>query len=251
MLRDLLRVSSGRCTYTTFYALSEETPPVPPKGLEFSEQTRCLLLSPHPDDELIGCGGTLLQYAKHFDVLCLSSSGRDYLNTISAEEDSRIRTSDFNAIMAELKVNRHLIFEHWEKNHSREFYQKMLDSYCRAVYLADYDYVFLPHPQDNHPDHQYVVRLVEEMMRRQNISGETLRLVFYEVWSPMSNPNACVIIDHVINKKQNILRRYRNAGGAYIEPVTGLNRYRGLNMTVFQHDYAEAFTVVKAAGFFK
>jgi hypothetical protein len=48
-----------------------------------------------------------------------------------------------------------------------------------------------------------------------------------------------------------MLRRYRNAGGAYIEPVTGLNRYRGLNMTVFQHDYAEAFTVVNAAGFFK
>jgi LmbE family N-acetylglucosaminyl deacetylase len=190
---------------------------------------RCLLLAPHPDDELIGCGGTLLLHAEKFDVLCPASSGMRRAGQ-TPEENSRVRVEDFNRIMREIGVNRHFIFAYWRNSRCLEFYPTMLEEYLRCVNTADYDYIFLPHAEDNHPDHQYISVLLCEMIRRQGAKS-ALKLVFYEVWSPLRAPNAYVTIDTVIGAKAVNLEKYRTVGAGYVEPILGLNRYRGMNMT--------------------
>ncbi|MDR1946246.1 MAG: PIG-L family deacetylase [Desulfovibrio sp.] len=210
-------------------------------GINFDEK-RCLLLAPHPDDELIGCGGTLIMHPKNFDVLCLATSGM-HRQGQTPKENSRVRFDDFTTIMSEIGVNRSFIFEYYENGRCREFYPTMLNEYMKCVNVCDYNYIFLPHIHDNHPDHQYIVVLLKEMIKHQGYVAD-LKLVFYEVWSPLHNVNAYVSIDRVISDKCRFLKKYRTVGEGYAEPIKGLNRYRGLVCTYNEHNFLECFEVV-------
>ena len=204
---------------------------------------KCLVIAPHPDDELIACGGTIITYPQNFDVLCLATSGW-HREDQTPEQNSRVRFDDFNTIMAKIGVNRYFIFEYFDSWYCHEFYKKTLEEYMKCVNVSTYDYIFLPHVEDNHPDHQYVFLLLQQMISKQGYK-DNLRLAFYEVWSPLMRVNAYVNIDRVIMKKRGYLQQYRTVGRGYIEPITGLNRYRGLTAAWDRGAFLECFEVVE------
>jgi hypothetical protein len=84
----------------------------------------------------------------------------------------------------------------------------MLNEYMKCVNVCDYSCIFLPHIHDNHPDHQYVVVLLKEMIKQQGY-GIGLKLVFYAVWSPLHNVNAYISIDKVISDKCRCLEHFK------------------------------------------
>jgi hypothetical protein len=182
-------------------------------------------------------------HPKNFDVLCLATAGWNRENQ-TPEHNSKVRRDDFKSIMAKIGVRDFLIFEYFERWYCHEFYQIMLDEYMRCVNVSDYDYIFLPHAQDNHPDHQYALVLLRQMISKQGCK-DNLKLVFYEVWSPLMNVNAHVNIDRVIMKKRDYLRQYRTVGIGYVEPVSGLNRYRGLISEGKRGNFLECFEVAE------
>src|SRR6266508_1452642 len=73
--------------------------------------SRILVLSPHPDDEAIGCGGTLLRHLKQGDEvqIVFLTSGEKGGHGRSEAETARLREEEARAAARILKI-RHVEF---------------------------------------------------------------------------------------------------------------------------------------------
>ena len=68
--------------------------------LEINKDTRCLMVAPHPDDEIIGAGGLMIKYSNNFDCICMCSSGvSDDDDIEEAKHKSDVRIAEFNKVM--------------------------------------------------------------------------------------------------------------------------------------------------------
>ena len=211
---------------------------------EIKENTQCLMVSPHADDETIGCGGLLLHYAKNFDVICIGSSGIAWQN-ISAEERSEIRIKEFNNVMDAYGIKNRWIFKTYGAPTELEIEQinKHFNDYLNVLDIKKYDYIFIPHPKDNHPAHKYITNILMKNIIKKKGYKKNLKIVYYEVWEAMQDVNWYEDIADVAQKKYEILRMYKSQH-VYIKydvRTEGLNRYRG----VFKNntDYAEAYKI--------
>ncbi|MDR1477252.1 MAG: PIG-L family deacetylase [Rickettsiales bacterium] len=230
-IRRRLRAKNKAANNPVGYSFGGASP------LDFSSSPLCLVVAPHPDDELIGCGGLICKFPKLFDVLCLASAGRN-AHDMEAEEMAKIRTRDFHLIMSKAGVRRSVIFEYAGGDLCRGFYEKNIEEYCREAKLGDYGYIFLPHAKDAHEDHRAILGIVKKMAEIQGV--RRLNLVFYEVWSPMEKPNSWVDVGDTIHRKCKLISMY-SVGKGYAEPAEALARYRGAMLTGFSRRYAEAY----------
>ena len=216
-----------------------------PKNVQFivDINTKCLMVCPHPDDEMLGCGGTLLKYPNNFDCICMASSGVKTEN-IDAETRANLRIEEFNKVMQSLNIKNYWIFKTFGVPPMINQIQKLFKEYCSVLDTKKYNYIFLPHPNDNHEEHNFITNNLFKRILKKNGYKKDLKIVFYEVWSPIFNPNYFEEISNVVCKKQDILNLYRSQWLKYnlIPRIIGLNQYRGINAN--NADYAEAFSVI-------
>ena len=209
---------------------------------------RILVLSPHPDDESIGCGGTLLRHTKQGDavhVVFLTSGekgghGRSEAATIRVrEQEARNATRILGAQRAEF----------WREPDGA------LRATCAAVdrlrqKLIEFrpDTIYVTHDREMHPDHRGAVRLLESSLqavsRRGHAKAWTPTVLGYEVWTPIQQLDEIVDISAFMQKKLRAVRAYRSqcAVVGFVSAVRGLNRYRGEMHSWPGGDYAEVFT---------
>lgn len=117
---------------------------------------RVLVLSPHPDDESVGCGGTLAQLAdggSEIDVVFLTPGSPAGVRSIA---DVRQREAyDAGAILG----IKDLIFLGGQDG-------KLYSQFALADKLRDmvqqnrYDTIFCPWPYEDHPDHAAAFRML-------------------------------------------------------------------------------------------
>lgn len=193
---------------------------------------RCVLvLAPHPDDEVFGCGGTLVQMraagAKVVEII-LTSGDRAGDATVRESESCEashvlgLSTPQFWRLPdREVAVTPLLL-------------TKLSDSFSEH----DVDLVLAPSPWEVHPDHRATCQLAVEAV---NKAAKPVRLGFYEVGVPL-RPNCLCDITAWVPTKRQAMHCFASqmALQDYGEQVLALNRYRsytlGLGVT-----HAEAF----------
>lgn len=201
----------------------------------------CLCLAPHPDDESIGLGGTLLKYGELFDIICLTNGNRGVKDEeLSPREKASVRKEEFLNAMKKLNVK---TYDFWEYSDDRKL---MLNSECfEKINLADYDYIFIPNLIDQHRDHKAVSILLKELLSNKK-HKKNLKIAFYEVWQTLPLPNFYVDITDVARQKVELIDCYKSQNpSSYSGRMLGLNTYRGC-----ANNPAEAFCVVDE-GMFK
>ena len=211
--------------------------------IDITADTRCLMICPHPDDEMLGAGGVLVKYAAHFDVCCISSAGVA-CKDIGAEQRADIRITEFHRVMDALGVKNRWIFKTFGVPPFIEQIDGMFRDYCAVLDFSKYDYIFLPHPRDSHPEHLYITNvLVKRLLRKQGYNPNTT-IAFYEVWTPHQFPNYYEDISDVAAEKRRILGLYESQWVKYnlIPRMMGLNAYRGFHAD--NAEYAEAFELI-------
>lgn len=159
--------------------------------LEINKNTKCLMVAPHPDDEIIGAGALMIKYSNNFDCICMCSSGiSDNDDIDEAKQKSDIRIAEFNRVMERVGIKNHWIFEIFG-THFRfdKEMMGMLDDYCKVLDLKQYDYIFLPHPKDGHHEHKFVTNKLFKKIAKKIGYNPNTKIVFYEVWADMKNPN--------------------------------------------------------------
>src|SRR5262249_53367106 len=121
---------------------------------------RVLVISPHPDDESIGCGGTV---RKHFDEgaavrAIFLTSGEKGGQGQSADATADIREAEARAAAAILGIENvdFLRLPDGALQASRGAVQRLRQ--LLVAWLPDC--IYLPHGRETHPDHRAAVRLL-------------------------------------------------------------------------------------------
>jgi LmbE family N-acetylglucosaminyl deacetylase len=205
-----------------------------------------VVVAPHPDDEAIGCGGMICLHRRRRDPVhvVFLTSGEKGLPGLPEETVRSIREAEARKAGNVLGVNgvEFLRLPDLGLAGDIEKGAKLL----REVFEARRpDLVYLPHPNESHPDHEAAVPLVRAA--RQQISRRRKRpeLRAYEIWTPMAQCGWVEDISDVMAKKLQAVRRYPSQLRLfrYDRAIRGLNLYRGALSGDCR--YAEAFAYLE------
>ena len=214
-----------------------------------------LVFAPHPDDDVLGCGGTLIKWArqgKSITVVYLTSGEAGSIH-FSKEELLEKREEEAHRAIRIMGIN-DCIFLH-QPDGGIEVCTEVLDAVVELLRQKRPEVVFLPHREDVHRDHLKTHELVVEACRRAagpwhqqcaSSSWEVNWILAYEVWAPLREIHLVEDISEFMKIKINALREHQSqlSDIAYDEAISGLNRYRGI--TSGRGQYCECFQIIKA-----
>lgn len=178
---------------------------------EFSEfnYENILVFAPHPDDEILGCVGTLLRLQKYQPHIPI------YLYLFSNDSE-RLQESSISASESGLRII----------NEFDEIIKK-----C--------DLIFLPSYIENHSDHITIFNKVVEFMIENKIEQD---IFLYNIWSVL-HPNIVVDITEFINKKIELISHFKSQlkNKNYAHIIKGLNAYYSIYL---KNSYNERFAEI-------
>lgn len=218
-----------------------------------------LIIAPHPDDEVLGCGGSIVQHAaggRRVHVAFLSSGERGVPGVL--EEDAAVlREGEARQAAGVLGVREEdlrflrLPDGGFDPCDAEQF--RVVLTLLRGLRPA---VVYLPHAADRSFDHHQAHRLswrALEMSGSRNYAsaGEphwVPTVLGYEVWEPLGRPALLVDIGAVADRKEQALACYssQDKGPGQAEHTTSgalaMARWRGAATT---GGHREAFAVLR------
>ncbi|MBF0626198.1 MAG: PIG-L family deacetylase [Magnetococcales bacterium] len=185
-----------------------------------------LLLSPHPDDEIIGCGGLLLAArarGREVHVLQLTDGGGSVaLEGASTEVREGIRFQEAARVARSLGA----VLHHWHEpgNALRAGPEQVarLEELLRTI---DPRTILVPFINDRHPDHSAANRILAAALGRRQPAA-SMRILSYEVWS-LVPANWWLEISRFQAAKAALLMQYRTGMKSvdYVRHCLFLNRH--------------------------
>lgn len=202
-----------------------------------------VVIAPHPDDEVIGCGGTLRRHVECGDPVCViyltrgeSSRGFPWL-TESERQDTRQREAI--AGCAQLGVCDTVFLNGVDgKLSSGAVVRRVTRQLAELLTARRPKVIYVPHADDKHEDHGAAFRMTSHLVQ-DLLPGA--KLYQYELWSPLTADFA-VDITAQMRVKVKAIHCHRLPLDAfnYVNTTVGLAAYR--SGTLLQRTgYAEAF----------
>lgn len=178
-----------------------------------------LYLAPHPDDEIIGCGGSLLRHKQCSQKItgCYITDGRWGINKEIKEPltMSKLRLAELQMVGKYLQVSQVITWrlEDLCLEESTHLTQKMTE----LIEEEKPDLIYAPSIFESHPDHYYtakiLIQVLYNLMKKGNSwfteIAEEGHIHFYSVWSGNIN-NLFVDITEVWKEKQQMLNFYQS-----------------------------------------
>ena len=199
-----------------------------------------LVIAPHPDDEAIGCGGTLCNHAVRGDRIAVVflTSGELGLKEIPRDRAWNIREAEAAKSQKILGITalHFLRLPDWYVGKQIRTAAKLLRQILKQEKPG---MIYLTHPAEWHPDHKAALPIVRAAFRGSGLPVPAVRA--YEVWTPISEPHHIEDITGMLARKLRAVRAHRSQFREidYARAVRGLNQYRGEMSTRFR--YAEVF----------
>lgn len=208
---------------------------------------KVLVFAPHPDDEVLGCGGTLaLLRQKECAVKVVFVTDGAGAGSLDADAPI-IRRKEAAESLAVLGINDMEFLDEPDggfRNSSR--FESKIDSLLNQF---NPDWLFLPSVLDYHRDHVAIGHAVLTCWQRWKAPS---RAFIYEIWSPLPATRV-VDITRVINLKKQAISCYALPllHCDYLSAIIGLASYRGLFLPKgVGENYAEAFVEAEKNGSF-
>lgn len=198
--------------------MTEEQRLVPYQSSPIFPARRVLVLAPHADDEVFGCGGAMAMYADArvpVDILILTDG-----NARSDESQMRMDESRAAAVLLGAMPPRCLGL----CDRGLVYGDDLVATIVAEIRTAGADLVFAPSLRENHPDHRAVAQAALAALRD---LGAGYRLAAYEVGVPLI-PTHLLDITSVIDRKRMAMRCFASQlkHQRYDEQIDALNRYR-------------------------
>lgn len=203
---------------------------------------RVLVISPHPDDESIGCGGALRKHVVDGDEVRVVylTSGEKGGHGRPPDETARVREAEAAAAAEILGLAG---IEFWRQPDGDVRATPELAARLRELLAAFRPHhVYVPHDREMHPDHRAAVAVLRVALESIP-SRERPGVLMFEVWTPLESFDHVEDISEVIAVKVAAIRAHATQCDVmkFDEAVLGLNRYRGEMHSWPGGDYAEVF----------
>jgi len=198
-----------------------------------------VVIAPHQDDEVIGCGGALALAVRSGEApsIVILQDGADGCEELgfTRQTMTEMRNEESRRAAAVIAAPPPVFLNH----------RVLADDASQIAEMADIlidrkaDAVFIPFPLDGHPDHRTANYILAGALRK--ISWN-VRVFGYEVWG-LCIPNVVLIIDDVIETKTEMLRCFTFANSAldYTNSTRGLNMFHSRMLGAGECRYAERF----------
>tara|TARA_B100000989_G_C19533104_1_gene471534 strand:+ start:1090 stop:1776 length:687 start_codon:yes stop_codon:yes gene_type:complete len=221
---------------------------------------KVLVVVSHPDDEVIGCGGTLIKHVTNGDKVKVIFTSESESAREKNKKLSKKKTLERQKIAE--KVSKHLKFEKPiflnfpNLSLTRKDVTKMNSLIKDTIYKFKPDVIYTHSPYDIHHDHRKTFDATLVAARPSKIN-KVCELLTFEIPSasefsifPNSknfNPNIFVNIEKQMQLKKKVLMFYKNQFNEYpnilsIKSILNLSEYRG-NMVNLK--FAESFELIR------
>ena len=189
---------------------------------------RLLVLAPHPDDEVIGCGGLIALHRRERRqvTVVVVTDGAEAGDAATREEESRKGLEIVGG--APVQFLRY-------RDRQLDAHRSEVQSKLRSI-IDEYkpDLIAVPSPVEIHPDHVALSLAVCELIQNDPVlfaDHAIARIAFYEVSCPL-RPNALVDISAVTDLKYAAIAAHESQGALRDYPgyIQGLNAYRALTL---------------------
>ncbi|WP_223606108.1 PIG-L deacetylase family protein [Chryseobacterium sp. OSA05B] len=216
---------------------------------------RVVVIAPHADDEIIGCGATIARHIQSGDEVTVVIATNASLGAPELFSQEMIESTRSEAVAAHqflgVKETIFLEFPAPALNAFPEF--KISVEISKVFQKIKPTHLYLPHPGDIHQDHKAVYRASLVAARPQG-EDKVLNIYCYETlseteWTPMQEkafvPNHFVNVTDVFAKKTEAMKFFGSQIKKFphsrsIEAFEALAMYRGATVGV---ERAEAFVV--------
>ena len=218
---------------------------------------KVLCISAHPDDETLGCGGTLLKHAGDGDALYWLIATRAY-EPVWSKEKIEAKKKEVEAVAGAYGM----VSTDWLNHRATQLDRVDLDALIaeirRVVEKVNPDIVYTVHAGDVHSDHRTLFAAVMSVLKpfylrdlgvRRILSFETLSSTEgggLPAFAPF-NPNVFNDISEQIDEKLRVMALYESEIQAEPQPrspsaIRALARYRGAGIGV---GHAESFMLIR------
>jgi LmbE family N-acetylglucosaminyl deacetylase len=216
-----------------------------------------LILSPHADDEILGCGGLISKYSKknyNIIVLILTNASIGAPELYSDNDIKKIRNESI--IANKFIGTKKLYFENLPGLILNNYpIYKIANLIKKYLIKINPEIVLIPSINDIHDDHKIIFKAAKISLRT-NYKNKLKKILSYEVLSETEwneneksfNPNFFVNLSKSeINSKINAFLKYKSQVKKFPHPrskeaILNLSKVRGSQVFT---NFAEAFKVEK------
>ncbi|MFH1563480.1 MAG: PIG-L family deacetylase [Nitrospirota bacterium] len=210
-----------------------------PKLVDKPTGDNILVLSPHFDDDVIGCSGTLHKHILAGDKVTIVylTDGRE--GDPSFEDKDlleQIRKQEAISATKILGIENLIFLDQPETKLKSN--KDLLHRLAGIFNQIKPDLVYLPWFLDNHIDHFELNRIFLDLCQHIPLN---FNICAYELWTPLI-PNIVVDIGDVLSKKEEALKQYQTQIKQvdYLNTTLALNKYRSAT-NLQGRTYVEAF----------
>lgn len=215
---------------------------------------KILVFAPHPDDDVIGCGGSIAKHLKQGNKVTIvyMTSGDAGSLKYAKNELVKIREKEARNAVKIFGVKDIIFLGNPDGylEYNKENFVKIIN----LIRQKKPNIIYIPHKYDTHKDHMNTYELVIESISRasgswfQECNGEPWQvgtILCYEIWTPLQEISYIENITEFIDLKIKALKQHKSQihDIQYDEAVRCLNRYRGIMMG--KGEYCECFQVLK------
>lgn len=217
---------------------------------------RVTVISPHPDDETLGCGGTLLKHKESGDQLDWIIVTRAHSPQWDAELLDR-KEREIAAVATAYGFDQVVRLGFPTMQLDSLPLENLIGSIGEAVEKTKPEQLYLIHSGDIHSDHRLVFDATMSALKAFNRKTSVKRLLSFETLSsteaaPANSsrafvPNVFSDVTAFIDRKLEIMSLYETELQPFplprsLESIRALARYRGATVGV---EYAEAFMLIR------
>ncbi len=160
-------------------------------------QRSAIIFAPHPDDETLGCGGTIIKKKKagaNVKIVFMTDGSKSHINLISQNELKSIRASE--AIRAAQKlgvVSSDVVFFEFENGKLSGYSDSAGNKVIEIISSQEFDEIFIPYykeaPSDHHATNKIVLGALQMCNRKANIYEYPIWFWQYWPWTKIQIHN--------------------------------------------------------------
>ncbi|MDH5203220.1 MAG: PIG-L family deacetylase [Nitrospirota bacterium] len=207
-----------------------------------------LVIAPHPDDESLGCGGSIVKHIKagnRVKVIFLTDGDQGDFEGRFGGNYVSMRKQSAHKAMEILGVQDYEFWGYKDRNlHLSE--KEVTDRLRHTIETFSPSLIYVPSPFEAHPDHRTSFKIVWELRKKVSIT-----VALYEVLMALY-PNVLVDMTDEMEQKKRAIESYVTEVfyNDYVMKVEGLNRFRTATLPK-NIKYAEAFVLSENSSHFE